>query len=59
MIKIKEIMFGNEASKHRSLLELSHPTSEGIVKSWDDMELLLKYSFEQVLLSIVRSMLET
>ena len=52
-------MFGNEASKHRSLLELSHPTSEGIVKSWEDMELLLKYSFEQVLLSIVRSMLET
>lgn len=41
-------MVGNEASKYRSLLELSHPTSEGIVKNWDDMEILLRYSFEQI-----------
>lgn len=45
---IKEVMIGNEASKYRSLLELSYPTSEGIVKNWEDMELLLKYSFGQV-----------
>jgi actin-related protein 2 len=41
-------MIGNEASKYRSLLELSHPTDEGIVKNWEDMGLLMKYSFEQV-----------
>ena len=33
----QEVMCGHEASKYRSLLELSHPTSEGIVKSWEDM----------------------
>jgi actin-related protein len=48
-------MIGNEASKYRSLLELSHPTSEGIVKSWEDMELLLRYSFESVITMGVRS----
>lgn len=41
-------MIGNDASKYRSLLELSYPTSEGIVKSWEDMDLLMKYSFDQV-----------
>lgn len=41
-------MIGNDASKYRSLLELSYPTSEGIVKSWEDMDLLMKYSFQQV-----------
>ena len=41
-------MVGNEASKHRALLELSHPTSEGIVKNWEDMEILMRYSFEQI-----------
>ncbi len=48
-------MIGNEASKYRSLLELSYPTSEGIVKSWEDMELLIRYSFEQVLVRVARS----
>lgn len=48
-------MIGNDASKYRSLLELSYPTSEGIVKSWEDMELLMKYSFQQVPSLPVRS----
>jgi actin-related protein len=30
-------MVGDEAEKYRSLLELSYPTEEGIVKKWDDM----------------------
>jgi actin-related protein 2 len=47
-VELKEIMVGNEASKYRSLLELSYPTSEGIVRNWEDMEILLKYSFEQI-----------
>lgn len=48
-------MIGNDASKYRSLLELSYPTSEGIVKSWEDMHLLMKYSFQQVLAAPLRS----
>lgn len=48
-------MIGNDASKYRSLLELSYPTSEGIVKSWEDMDLLMKYSFQQVPSALVRS----
>jgi actin-related protein len=41
-------MIGEEASKYRTMLELSQPTSEGIIKKWDDMELLLKYSLFEV-----------
>lgn len=48
-------MIGNDASKYRSLLELSYPTSEGIVKSWEDMHLLMKYSFQQVPVAPLRS----
>lgn len=33
-VQLKAIMVGDEASKYRSLLELSHPTEEGIVKNW-------------------------
>lgn len=41
-------MVGDEASKYRSILELSHPTEEGIVKNWTDMEILLQYSFKKI-----------
>jgi len=30
-------MIGDDASKYRSLLELTYPTSEGIVQHWEDM----------------------
>lgn len=30
------------------MLELSYPTEEGIVKNWEDMQILLKYSFEKI-----------
>lgn len=36
-VQLKEIMVGDEASKYRSLLELSYPTEEGKVKNWADM----------------------
>jgi actin-related protein 2 len=41
-------MIGDEVTKYRSLLELSYPTSEGIVQNWDDMSLLLDYAFKSV-----------
>lgn len=47
-VQLKEIMVGDEASKYRSLLELSYPTEEGIVRNWQDMEILLGYSFQKI-----------
>lgn len=42
-------MIGDEAAKARRLLELSHPLEEGIIKNWDDMELIWRYGFEEKL----------
>lgn len=36
-LELKEIMVGDEAERYRALLELSHPTEEGIVKNWEEM----------------------
>ena len=45
---MKPIMVGDEVTKYRSLLELSYPTEEGMVKNWDDMHILLDYSFKSL-----------
>jgi actin-related protein 2 len=42
-------MIGDEAAPCRSLLELSHPLEEGIIKNWEDMELIWEYGFRKVL----------
>merc|ERR1712037_559168 len=42
---IKPIMIGDEAASARQYLKCSYPISNGIVRSWDDMELLWQYSF--------------
>jgi len=44
-IEIKDLMFGDEASKLRSMLQLSYPMENGIVRNWEDMELLWNYTF--------------
>lgn len=41
-------MVGDEAAPYRSMLELSHPVYEGIVKNWDDMSLVWGYAFDKV-----------
>ncbi len=38
-------MFGNEAAKVRQALEISYPVENGIIRNWDDMELLWDYTF--------------
>ena len=38
-------MIGDEASELRSLLEVSYPMENGIVRNWDDMISLYKYTF--------------
>jgi len=37
-LEIKEIMVGDEASIARSMLKISYPLENGIVKNWEDME---------------------
>lgn len=42
---LKDLMIGDEASELRSMLEVSYPMENGIVRSWDDMIHLYNYTF--------------
>ena len=44
-VEVKDLMIGDEASELRSMLELSYPMENGIVKNWDDMKYLYDYTF--------------
>jgi actin-related protein 2 len=46
---IKDIMCGDEAANLRSMLECTYPIEEGIVRNWEDMEHLWKYTFNEKL----------
>jgi len=48
-VTIKDIMVGDDASKLRSMLQLSYPMENGIVRNWEDMEHLWDYTFSEVL----------
>jgi len=48
-VEIKDIMIGEEASKYRSVLDVKYPMEEGIVRDWNDMELLWDYTFHEKL----------
>ena len=48
-LELKSIMCGDEASQVRNSLECSYPVENGIVKDWDDMELLWNYTFYEKL----------
>lgn len=44
-VVIKDIMCGDEAAAARTMLQISYPMENGIVKNWDDMEHLWDYTF--------------
>jgi actin-related protein 2 len=44
-IEVKDLMVGDEANKLRSLLELSYPMENGIVRNWEDMCHVWDYTF--------------
>ncbi|XP_043279771.1 actin-related protein 2 isoform X3 [Venturia canescens] len=44
-IDVKDLMVGDEASKLRSMLEISYPMRNGIVRNWDDMCHVWDYTF--------------
>ena len=41
-------MIADEVAPCRGLCELSFPLEEGIVKNWDDMEMIWEYGFKKV-----------
>jgi len=48
-VQLKDIMVGDEASKLRSMLQLSYPMENGIVRNWDDVLYLWDYTFNEKL----------
>ena len=46
-IQLKEMMFGDEANPHRSLLDITYPIEEGTVRNWEDFDKLWEYVFRQ------------
>ena len=48
-ITIKDIMCGDEAAAARTLLQISYPMENGIVKQWDEMQHLWDYTFHEKL----------
>ena len=46
---LQDIMVGEDASKLRSMLQLSYPMDNGIVRNWEDMQHLWDYTFNEAL----------
>ncbi len=44
-IEVKDLMVGDEASKLRSMLEVSYPMENGMVRNWEDMCHVWDYTF--------------
>uniref|UniRef100_A0A0A1XP84 Actin-related protein 2 n=1 Tax=Zeugodacus cucurbitae TaxID=28588 RepID=A0A0A1XP84_ZEUCU len=44
-IEVKDLMVGDEASQLRSLLEVSYPMENGVVRNWEDMCHVWDYTF--------------
>merc|ERR1719171_1062689 len=47
-MQLKELMIGDEVISMRSMLEISRPIENGVVRNWDDMEKLWDYTFEKL-----------
>jgi len=48
-VQIKDIMVGDEASKLRTMLQITYPLDNGIVRNWEDMEYVWDYTFHEKL----------
>jgi len=44
-VEIKDIMVGDEAAKLRSMLQITYPMDNGIVRNWDDAKHVWNYTF--------------
>ncbi|XP_033219228.1 actin-related protein 2 isoform X1 [Belonocnema kinseyi] len=49
---VRDLMVGDEASKLRSMLEISYPMQNGIVRNWEDMCHVWDYTFGEEKMNI-------
>ena len=43
---------GQDVAKLRQMLEVSYPMENGIIRNWDDMELLWDHTFSEEILNV-------
>lgn len=48
-VEIKDVMVGDEAARLRSFLDIKYPLDNGVVRNWEDMEILYDYTFNEKL----------
>ncbi|KAA8908473.1 actin family [Sphaerosporella brunnea] len=48
-VVVKDIMVGDEAAALRSMLQITYPMDNGIIKRWDDMQHVWDYTFSEKL----------
>jgi len=48
-VQLKDVMVGDEAAKLRSMLQITYPLDNGIVRNWDDMNYVWDYTFYEKL----------
>jgi len=48
-VQLKDIMVGDEASKLRTMLQITYPLDNGIVRNWEDMGYVWDYTFQEKL----------
>jgi len=48
-VQLKDIMVGDEASKLRTMLQITYPLDNGIIRNWDDMQYVWDYTFSEKL----------
>lgn len=46
--KVTDLMIGDDANDHRSMLELQHPITNGIIQDWDAMEAVWSHTFQKM-----------
>jgi len=47
--QVKDLMIGDEAAEMRHNLDMSYPMDNGVVRNWEDMKHVWKYTFEEKL----------
>merc|ERR1711935_466449 len=48
-IQVKDLMIGDEAAALRHMLNIKYPMDNGVVRSWEDMKHVWRYTFEEKL----------
>jgi len=48
-VEIKDVMVGDEASRLRTMLQITYPLDNGIVRNWEDIEHIWNYTFDEKL----------